>query len=81
MPIIKIIQSDNEAQHLYQRAIGRLQSDLGWTLAEAHTTLAQLAAGYGVFLHDVAAAVLSAPSLAGGPAAALKQVVFQRRAA
>lgn len=81
MLIIKTIQSDSEAQLVYQRALGRLHSDLGWTLAEAHATLAQLAAGYGVFLHDVAAAVLSAPSLVGGPAAVLRQVVFQRRAA
>jgi ANTAR domain-containing protein len=69
-----------EAQHLYQRAISRIQADLGWTPPEAHAALAHLAAGHGVFLHDVAAAVLFAPSLANGLYAALKQVVFKRRA-
>lgn len=81
MPIITTAKTDIEAQSLYQRALSRMQTELGWTLTEAHAVLAQLAAGHGVFLHDVAAAVLHAPSLAGGPAAALAQVVFQRRVA
>ena len=81
MPIITTVKSDLEAQNVYQQALSRMQADLGWTPVESHTALAQLAAGYGVFLHDVAAAVLSVPSLVGGPAAALKQMVFERRAA
>jgi hypothetical protein len=81
MPIITTAKTDSEARNLYQQAVSRMQSELGWTLDEAHTLLAHLAAGYGVFLHDVAAAVLCAPSLSGGPAAALHQVIFQRRRA
>lgn len=81
MTIITTAKTDVEAQGLYQQALNRMQTELGWTLTQAHAVLAQLAAGHGVFLHDVAAAVLQAPSLTGGLAAALAQVVFQRRAA
>lgn len=81
MPTITTAKTEIDAQNLYRRALNRMQSELGWTPAQAHAALAQLAAGYGVFLHDVAAAVLFAPSLGGGPAFALKQVVFQRRPA
>jgi hypothetical protein len=81
MTIISTVNSDLEAQHLYQRAINRIQAELGWTLSEAHAALAHLAAGHNVFLHDIAAAVLFAPSLADGLYVALKQIVFKRRAA
>ena len=80
MPIISTVKSDLEAQQIYQRALSRIQADLGWTLPEAHAALAQLAAGHGVFLHDIAAAVLFAPSLADGLYMALRQVVFKRHA-
>ena len=80
MPIISTVTSDVEAQHLYQQAVSRIQTDLGWTQPEAHAALAHLAAGHNVFLHDIAAAVLFAPSLADGLYVALRQVVFKRRA-
>jgi hypothetical protein len=71
--------SELEAEQLYRQALSRIQDELGWSPGEAHRALAQIAAGHGVFLHDVALAVLSAPSLKLGMSAALRQVVLERR--
>ena len=70
---------DAEAEQLYQQALNRIQEELGWSSGRAHEVLADLAAGHGVFLHDVAAAVVSIPSLKGGLQQALHHVAFDHR--
>ena len=73
------IAPELEAEQLYHRALARLQNELGWSIGQAHTALAELAAGNGVFLHDVAFAVLEARTLKHGLPVAIRQAVFDRR--
>lgn len=64
---------------VYERAIARIELDLGFTARNAHGALARFAATYGLFLDDVAQAVLGARTITQGLNRALKQVVFPRR--
>jgi hypothetical protein len=73
------ITPELEAEQLYRRALDRMQRELGWSMGEAHAALAELAAGNGVFLHDVALAVLEARTLKRGLQSAVRQTVFDRR--
>jgi len=73
------ITPELEAEQLYQRALSRLQAELGWSTGKAYEALAGLAAGNGVFLPDVATAVLMAPSLKRGLHHALRRAVYDRR--
>ena len=73
------ITPDSESDKVYNNAIARLQEELGWTPGDAHRVLADIAAGYGVFLQDVAVMVLAAPSLKGGVPQALQGVTYDHR--
>jgi hypothetical protein len=70
---------DVEAERLYQQALNRIQSELGWSSGQAHEVLSGMAAGHGVFLHDIAAVVISVPSLKGGLQHALGRIAFDHR--
>ena len=73
------VNPEQEAEQLYRRAVKRLETELGWSPGKAHTLLADVAAGYGVFLHDVAAAVVTVPSLKRSLRRTLRSAVFDRR--
>ena len=73
------LTAEHEIEQIYQQAVARLEKELGWTPQQAHSVIAELAAAYGVFLHDVARAVLAAPSVKQGLTRALRQVPFDRR--
>jgi len=70
---------DVEAERLYQQALNRIQEELGWSSGQAHEVLSGMAAGHGVFLHDIAAVVVSVPSLKRGLPQALNRSVFDHR--
>ncbi|MBI3243573.1 MAG: hypothetical protein HYZ49_14920 [Chloroflexi bacterium] len=70
---------ESETEQIYSRAIQRLQAEFGWTSRECHSALAQLAAGYGVLLSDVATVVLAAPSLKRGVNLVVSQSVLDHR--
>lgn len=73
------IETGQADQQVYQRAIARIERDLGWGAQQAHLALAQIAQANGVFLDDVAEAILGARSLKRGLAHALREVKFDRR--
>lgn len=79
MIIASRIETEQEPEPVYSRAIARIQSDLGMGKQQAHDALAQIAQAYGVFLDDVAQAVLGARTIKRGLALALKPVRFDRR--
>ncbi|HLF00681.1 MAG TPA: hypothetical protein VI547_01800 [Anaerolineales bacterium] len=68
-----------QSDQVYERAVARLVRELGWAPAEAHTAMGEFAQGYGVFLDDVAEAVLHARSVKRGLARALRSAKFDRR--
>lgn len=68
-----------EGEQVYNQAIKRIQTELGWTPGKADNMLADLAAGYGVLIDDVAAAVVGARTLKRGLGSALRQAVIDRR--
>jgi hypothetical protein len=73
------IDTASAEQRVYDRAIRRIERDLGWGAQEAHQALAHIAQANGVFLDDVAEAILGARSIKRGLAQALRQVQFRRR--
>ncbi len=73
------ITPEVETEQIYCQAIKRLQAEFGWNSNKAHTALAELAAGYGVLISDVATAVLAAPSLKRGVSLAVRQAVLDHR--
>ncbi|MBM4425477.1 MAG: hypothetical protein FJ030_19225 [Chloroflexi bacterium] len=79
MVAAKNIVADSEADQIYHQALDRLERELGWPQGKSHDAIAELAAGYGVFLHDVARAVLSAPSVKYGLGRALLGAPFDHR--
>ncbi len=79
MSATKTKPTDGDGDQVYQRAISLLEKELGWTKSEAHEAIAALAARYGVFLDDVARAMLAAPTVKDGPGYALSQVAPDRR--
>ncbi len=70
---------DSESEQVYQHALTRLEKELGWVPSQAHEAMANLAASHGVFLDDVALAVIDAPTIKCGLGQALRRVVFDRR--
>ncbi len=74
-----IISNGIETEPVYTQAIARIQKDLGWGTTQAPAALAQIAQAHGVFLDDVAQAVLSARTIKYGLASALRPVRFERR--
>jgi hypothetical protein len=68
-----------QADQVYERAVARLVRELGWAPEKAHTALGEFAQAYGVFLDDVAEAVVRARSVKRGLAFALRAVKFDRR--
>ncbi len=68
-----------EGEQVYNQAIKRIQIELGWTPGKADSMLADLAAGYGVLINDVAAAVVGARTLKRGLSCVLRQAVIDRR--
>jgi|CXWL01.1.fsa_nt_gi hypothetical protein len=68
-----------EGEQVYNQAIKRIQTELGWTPGKADSMLAGLAAGYGVLIDDVAAVVVDARTLKRGLSFALSQAVLDRR--
>lgn len=79
MIISQNLETQPDPEPVYSRAIARIERDLGWGDQQAHAALAQIAQAYGVFLDDVAQAVLGARSLKRGLALALRPVRFDRR--
>jgi hypothetical protein len=79
MIISQSIEPGHKTENVYKRAIARIERDLGWEAHQAHLALAQIAQAYGVFLDDVAQAVLGARSIKRGLAYALQPVRFDRR--
>jgi hypothetical protein len=79
MIIAKRIELEPNPDPVYSRAIARIERDLGYGNQQAHAALAQIAQAYGVFLDDVAQAVLGARSIKRGLALALRPVRFDRR--
>ncbi len=79
MIIAKSTSTNRESEHIYERAIARLGKELGWTPSKAHEVLGELAAGYGVFLDDVAMAVIDAPTIKRGLGQALRRIPPDRR--
>ncbi len=73
------IASQLEGEQVYNQAIKRIQTELGWTPGKADSMLADLAAGYGVLINDVAAAVVDARTLKRGLSFALRQTAIDRR--
>lgn len=73
------IASQLEGEQVYNQAIKRIQTELGWTPGKADSMLADLAAGYGVLINDVAAAVVGARTLKRGLSCALRRAVIDRR--
>lgn len=71
--------ASGDAEDVYGLAVARLETELGLARSEAEQTIATCAAGYGVFLHDVAATLLSVPSLKRGVGRALHGARFDRR--
>ncbi len=69
----------NENEQVYHRAIARMEKDLGWAPSKAHDAIAEAASAYGVFLDDVAHAVLAARSIKRGLTHVLRQTDFDRR--
>lgn len=68
-----------DSSNIYERALARVEFDLGLTPSKAHIALAGYAAAYGLFLDDVAKAVLNARTIKRGLNLALKQASFERR--
>ena len=68
-----------ESDQVYNQAVKRIQTELGWTPGKADSMLADLAAGYGVLIDDVAAVVVGARTLKRGLSFALRQSVIDRR--
>ena len=79
MIIAKPIETGQKDEQVYRRAIARIQGDLGWGAHQAHVALAQIAQANGVFLDDVAEAILGARSIKRGLAYGLRRVRFDRR--
>ncbi len=71
--------SPGEAEDVYSQAIARLETELGLARSEAQHAIAACAAGYGVFLHEVAATLLAVRSLKRGVGYALRGAMFDRR--
>jgi hypothetical protein len=69
---------NNENESVYIQAVARLEQDLGWTETDARDAIASYASAQGVFLDDVASAILSAASLKRGLGQALYGVSFRR---
>ncbi len=78
MIIAPQIRGEGQEQ-LYQKAVNRLERDLGLSQSTARTMLADAAQAYGVFLDDVAQAVINARSLKRGIATVLRRTQFDRR--
>jgi hypothetical protein len=79
MIIAKRLEVEKEPEPVYARAIKRIKRDLGYGDQQAHEALTHIAQAYGVFLDDVAQAVLGARSIKRGLALALRPVRFDRR--
>lgn len=79
MIIANRVETTPAEQQVYKQAIRRIEKDLGWGAHQAHQALAYIAQANGVFLDDVAEAILGARSLKRGLAYALRQVHFERR--
>ena len=70
----------NDAEEpIYWRAIARLEKELDWTPSQAQAAIAGFAAAHGVFLDEVAEAVLAAASIKRGLSRALNGLTFIRR--
>lgn len=67
------------SEQIYHRAIARMERELGWAPSKAHDAIAEAASAYGVFLDDVAHAVLAARSIKRGLPHVLRQTDFDRR--
>jgi aspartokinase-like uncharacterized kinase len=78
MIIAPPVRMEGEEQ-LYKQAVRRIERDLGLSQSMAHAVLADAAQAYGVFLDDIAQAVLKAKTLKRGIAAALRTAEFDRR--
>ena len=70
--------SDNNRE-VYKRAIARLEKELGWTPSKAHEVIAGLAQAHGVFLDDVAQAIIRARTVRCGLARVIGSAQFDRR--
>ena len=79
MIIAPSIETQREIDSIYTRAIARLERDLGWEAQQAHNAVAQIAQAYGVFLDDVAQAILGARSIKRGLAPVVQAVELRRR--
>ena len=69
----------NDPEQMYKRAIARLAKEFGWAPAKAEDAIAEAASAYGVFLDDIARAVLAARSIKRGLPYVLGQTAFDRR--
>jgi len=79
MIIAKSLDTGQETEQVYKRAIARIEKDLGWGAQQAHDAMALIAQAYGVFLDDVAQAVLGARSIKRGLAFAVEPIRLRRR--
>lgn len=79
MIIAPSLDTTLNAETAYTRAIARLKRDLGWEAQQAHAAVAQIAQAYGVFLDDVAQAILGARSIKRGLASVVQAVELRRR--
>ena len=77
-PRITSKASDNDPE-VYKRAIARLEKELGWAPGKAHDVIAGLAQVYGVFLDDVAQAIIRARTVRCGLARVIGSAQFDRR--
>ena len=77
-PRITSETSDNNPD-VYKRAIARLEKELGWTPGKAHEVIARLAQVQGVFLDDVAQAIIRARTVRCGLARIIRSAQFDRR--
>jgi hypothetical protein len=68
-----------ETEQMYHRAIARLEKEFGWAPGIAQDAIAEAASAYGVFLDDIARAVLAARSIKRGLPHVLGQTAFDRR--
>ena len=79
MSVAKNLFIAHEPTQIYPLALARLEKELGWTPNQAHNAIAQYAAFQGVFLDDVARAILEVRSMGRGLGHALRGVPFDRR--
>lgn len=70
---------NKKSTNTYERAVARIENELGLSQSQARQAIAGYAAAHGMFLDDVAQAVVRVKTIKRGLNLALKQMPVQRR--